>query len=70
MRLYFDSPTNSMQGHPCFEVVIVILLIRNDCHEMLKVRRIDLSEHFRGSNTIIQSCTRHHDGHQQARCID
>ena len=29
-RLHFDSPTSSMLGHPGFEVVMVILLIRKD----------------------------------------
>jgi hypothetical protein len=36
----------------------------------IRSTRIDLSEHLRCNNTIIQAYTRHHDGHQQARYID
>jgi hypothetical protein len=69
-HLHFDSPSSSIHGYLCFEVVIVILLIRKNRDETRKVLRIDLSEHFRCSNAIIQACIRHHDGHQEAQHID
>ena len=68
-RLHFDSPTSAMLGHPGFEVVVVILLIREDRDETRKVLRSDVAEHQRG-HPVIQTCTRHHDGYQEAERVD
>src|SRR5512132_2199717 len=47
-RLHCDSPTSSMLGDPGFEVVIVILLIREDRDQTWKVLGIDLAEQGQG----------------------
>src|SRR5712691_8394381 len=69
-RLHFDAPISTMLCHPCFEVMIVILLISKDRGETRKVVRIDLSEQLRCRNAIIQPCTGNRYGKQQAQRID
>ena len=59
-----------MLGHPHVEVMIVGLHIRKDRDEMRKVMRGDMDEQWRCRNAIIQVGTGHHDGQQQAQCLD
>src|SRR5262245_56700523 len=69
-RLHFEVPGGTVLGHPCGQIMVVILLIGKDRDEPGKVLGRDEAKQGHGCHPIIETGAGNENGEDQAQRID